>query len=780
MLNVVDADLNVNPLTVAEGKSPTSKKTSNIAKPSRQGHNANVSPFRMAALHAVEAGYSPLPLAGKRPILEAWSDYCDAPLSAAQLSKIFRENVKSGIGVACGHRDLVAVDFDTENEAIIKVAREVFPESVVAKRGMKGRTDLYFTDGATISNRKFYGTDKKPFLEVLSRGSQTVIPGTIHPDTGLPYQWLTSRTIFDTPPEELTICNADAVEYLEAEFERRGWLYKKVETFKGESFKPRTDLGPILDLERRRYEGFALAKIDARVKHLSGMGKGGRNREAFALTCAAGRFVHHGIISREILEASIIDACNANGLNKENGINDLKATIERGLGYSRNDELPQLADRRVSVPAPPAKRAEEEVKDEVIARRRQPNLILSATGIPKPVLKNAVELLETHEDWDGVLFFDEFAHRAVALRRTPWCRKDPDAHGRHWTSNDDLRMTEWLQEKGILVEVKTAAQAVQASAIRRPFHPVKEYLSPLKWDGVKRIHRLASAYFGAEETNLARKVSTCFMVSAVARIFEPGCKVDTVLIIEGNQGDCKSSGFKALAGRWFTDEIADLGSKDAAMQMQGVWLIEMSELDTLSRADVGRAKAFFSRSTDRFRPTYGARVEEFPRQCIFAGTTNKDDYLKDETGDRRFWPVRGGNVNVAAIERDRDQLWAEAVAVYQTGAQWWLSGEDAVQAAEAQRERYAGDPWTDVVERFVSMKSVITIADILTNALGIEKAKMDQVAQNRAARILKSMRDDEGKPAWDRKLKRVRGTSDRMWIYQRKVMCQDADHTGDN
>jgi predicted P-loop ATPase len=132
------------------------------------------------------------------------------------------------------------------------------------------------------------------------------------------------------------------------------------------------------------------------------------------------------------------------------------------------------------------------------------------------------------------------------------------------------------------------------------------------------------------------------MISTVARIFEPGVKADCCLILEGEQGSGKSSALRTLAAPWFTDEIAELGSKDAALQSHGVWIIELAELDSMSRADVGRIKAFMSRSVDRFRPPYGKRLIESPRQCVFAGSVNHSDYLRDETGARRFWPVECG------------------------------------------------------------------------------------------------------------------------------------------
>jgi predicted P-loop ATPase len=228
-----------------------------------------------------------------------------------------------------------------------------------------------------------------------------------------------------------------------------------------------------------------------------------------------------------------------------------------------------------------------------------------------------------------------------------------------WTDHEDRLAAEWLQRQGILVSVDVAGQAVQTAARDHPFHPVRTYLNGLQWDGVERVDRWLSTYLGADDTEYSRAVGSRWLISAVARIFRPGAKADCCLILEGPQGIRKSTALRTIAGEYFTDELADLGSKDAAMQTRGVWIIELSELDNLSHAEVARIKAFMSRTTDRFRPPYGMRLVESPRQCVFAGTVNHGTYLRDETGGRRFWPVVCGCIDIDTLARDRDQLWAE-------------------------------------------------------------------------------------------------------------------------
>jgi len=239
-------------------------------------------------------------------------------------------------------------------------------------------------------------------------------------------------------------------------------------------------------------------------------------------------------------------------------------------------------------------------------------------------------------------------------------------------------------------------------------------------------------------------------------VYQPGAKADCCLILEGEQGAGKSTAISILAGEWFTDQLPDLHTKDAAMQCNGVWIIEIGELNTFSRSEVGAIKAFMSRTTDRFRPPFGKGVIEAPRQCIFAGSVNHGEYLRDETGARRFWPVWcGGPFDIAGLERDRDQIWAEAVARYREGAKRWIEGKQLLkETEEQQQERYEVDAWQDIIQQWVanptqsplypqepldSWHNHVTIPDILTHCIGKRRDSWTQVDQNRIARILRAI-----------------------------------------
>lgn len=357
---------------------------------------------------------------------------------------------------------------------------------------------------------------------------------------------------------------------------------------------------------------------------------------------------------------------------------------------------------------------------------------------PRAVLANAITALRHAPAWAGVLAYDEMAFSPVARGSLPWEDSLFSSKERRLSDRDDTLTANWLQHHGIMVNEKVAHTAIETVAQDRPFHPVCEYLEGLKWDGQPRVDTWLSYYCGVARCEYADAVGVRWLISAVARALRPGCKADHMLIFEGAQRKGKSSAAGILGGAWFSDDLGDLGNKDSAMQAGASWIIEVAELDALSRAEVVRVKAYLTRKVDKFRPPYGRRLIEAPRQCIFVGTTNQDDYLRDETGGRRFWPVKAESIDLEALARDRDQLWAEAVHLFKQGRSWWLENEHLESlAADEQSARYAGDPWTDAVEKFVAAIHDVSISDILIH-LDIPRVQWTQREQNRVARILRA------------------------------------------
>jgi predicted P-loop ATPase len=291
-------------------------------------------------------------------------------------------------------------------------------------------------------------------------------------------------------------------------------------------------------------------------------------------------------------------------------------------------------------------------KDAAAPSKWRQKLIANKQGIPKGILANAITAFRFAPEWQGVLAFDTFALATQVKHAPPWEGTGPVE--RAWSPLDDVLAANWLQHAGITVGLDTAQMAVEAVAQDAPYHPIRDYLNGLHWDGRPRVTAWLSSYLGVDRAPYADAVGERFLIGAVARIMKPGCKADCMLILEGLQGAGKSQAVQRLVGRWFSDEISEFGSKDASLQLSGAWIFELSELDALQRADIAKVKSFLSRTTDRFRPPYGRRVIEAPRQCVFVGTTNSENYLRDETGARRFWPVKVTAISLDALERDRD------------------------------------------------------------------------------------------------------------------------------
>ena len=397
-------------------------------------------------------------------------------------------------------------------------------------------------------------------------------------------------------------------------------------------------------------------------------------------------------------------------------------------------------------------------------------------GKPVPCFFNVCLIIESVPSWHGVLRFDEFALKTMCSAPPPW--EPPSAHidfvTRTWTPHDDLMACAWLQEHhNVIVNFNVVDSAVEMIAKQHAYHPVLDFLDGMIWDGVERLSTWMAEYLGADGSDYTSAVARKFLIGAVARIRDPGCQCDSFPILEGMQGAGKSSTMRRLFEPWFSDELADLGGKDAAMQVAGTWCIEISELDALSRPEASKIKAFISRRIDRFRPPYGRRVIEHPRASVFCATTNCGSYLKDETGARRVWPIRCGTIKLDGLLAVRDQLFAEADVAYRKGESWWLNDDQVRFAAEEQQaDRYVGDAWSDAVLEYMALcKHEATVAEILVEAVAIGIDRQDQVSQNRIARILVA----NGYERCQRRVPVKPGSSEtrRQWFYRKREVQLD-------
>lgn len=349
---------------------------------------------------------------------------------------------------------------------------------------------------------------------------------------------------------------------------------------------------------------------------------------------------------------------------------------------------------------------------------------------------NIIGLLNYDPRWRGVIAFDNFSHTVLTTREPPWHKLEKRGgvelpYPRAWTDEDDYRLYIWLTRYwGVKFAPEDCSRSVVTVAQSHGIHPVRSYLRSLEWDGVERLDSWLATYAGTANTPYAKAIGCWWMISAVARIMEPGCKADHVLILEGIQGAGKSTLFSVLAGPWFCDSTIELGNKDAYQVLKGRWIIELAELDSLNRADAARAKAFFTSPNDTYRPTYGRNVVTVPRQCVFCGTVNHSQFLRDETGNRRYWPILTGIMDIGRLYDDRDQLWAEALVKYESGVRWWPQGPDEDRmCTEEQQRREFSDEWELVISRWLAGPDVVALtkdpgyvsaADVLKMALVME------------------------------------------------------------
>lgn len=302
-----------------------------------------------------------------------------------------------------------------------------------------------------------------------------------------------------------------------------------------------------------------------------------------------------------------------------------------------------------------------------------------------------------------------------------------------------VKLASILEEKYSLGRIgpETMRAVLEALASENPFHPVREWLESLRWDGEPRLEGLFPLYYGAPSTEYTRCAGRNFLMGAVARIMDPGCQVDHAIVLEGEQGIRKSSSIWTLFGKnWYTTAYHDLASKDFKEGLIGFWGVEISELAAFRKSEVEIIKSEITRIYDDVRLAYRRDKARFLRQCVFIGTTNQREYLADETGNRRFWPIPCGNIDIEGLARDRELLFAEAVALYKSGIPWWEMPEET---KDVQDSRYISDNWEARIEEWLKGKSTCDCSEILENCLGIEIGKQGKPEQTRVGHIMKRL-----------------------------------------
>lgn len=388
-------------------------------------------------------------------------------------------------------------------------------------------------------------------------------------------------------------------------------------------------------------------------------------------------------------------------------------------------------------------------------------------GAIASTIENVVIILNGDPALVGRLGFNEMSHSIVVLSPLPW-RKDV---GRAWTDSDDADLRYYLERLYGLSGKDKIFDAVNVVAMANKFHPVRDYLDGCDWDEVPRLETLLVDYLGAEDSPYTRAVTRKALVAAVARIYRPGCKFDYMLTLRGRQGLGKSALIAKLGGEWFSDTFSTIQGKESYEQLNGVWIMEVGELAGMKKAEAENIKQYISKQSDRFRPAYGRRTQDFPRQCIFVGTTNESQFLRDTTGNRRFWvvdtPMTAKRDMWEELTPDMvRRIWGEAVHLYHKGEKLYLSKELEAVAREVQelyeeenpkvgivaqylerllpegwedKDLYSRRAWLESSEEGTVQRDTVCTLEIWAEALGQSPDRLDRYASKEVRDIMEKI-----------------------------------------
>jgi predicted P-loop ATPase len=404
--------------------------------------------------------------------------------------------------------------------------------------------------------------------------------------------------------------------------------------------------------------------------------------------------------------AAIHDALHpVSGSRAKYFVGENEARLKRIL-MNQFDELKMDAHKKLKGRAPPDWRDK---------------LTKNANGSIRSQITNYATILQHSPKWKGVIAFDKFAQQVVIRRPPPWGGPAADAP---WTDDHETQTRIYFQRQyGLNPGLGDTGRAVLRAAHENEFHPLVDRLESLTWDQTVRTPTWLPRYCGAPDTPYVCAIGQRWLISAVARAYQPGCQADHMLVFEGPQGLLKSTLLRTLAMRpeWYAHRISALGSKDSQIEVRGVWIFELAELEALRRAASGTSKSFLTALDDRYRPPWGTNTIRVPRGCVFGGSINPPAdgrYLPDSTGNRRLWPFPCQVIDIDGFTQVRDQLWAEAVRLYKAGAPWWLDTDELVKLATAeQARRLIVHAWHDPISRWLAGRDDTSVQEVLTNVL---------------------------------------------------------------
>ena len=359
---------------------------------------------------------------------------------------------------------------------------------------------------------------------------------------------------------------------------------------------------------------------------------------------------------------------------------------------------------------------------------------------------NVAVMLANLPDWKGCLCYNAFTDRTSWNKPAPLqrgCGLDAPQAGKELSDEDVTYVHHWFVKNfDVSFSTEAVLAGIKFAAKQQQIHPLQDYISSLRWDGVSRVDGWLHRYLGTADTEYERLVGRWWLISAIARALDPGCQVDHMLVLEGNQGIRKSTTAIILGvhADWTLTSAPDLNKRDEASgKIQGKWIVEFGELDSLKGAGVTRVKDFITQKQDTYRKPYDRFAVTRQRHCVFIGSTNEHEYLLDPTGARRFWPVRCTVLRADELVRDRDQLWAEAAHMFHAGEDWWPTddGHKATLASQAD-DRYVVDALEEKVLGWCELRGDgFTTFDVMSQCLGIETSRMDRGTETRVGAVLR-------------------------------------------
>lgn len=577
-------------------------------------------------------------------------------------------------------------------------------------------------------------------IAVMGTGQQVVLPPSIHPDSGMKYAWSSPLTVKHLPvffPENFT---AQRQEKKASQGDKpTGLQFKACE----------------VDLWG--------SKLSPAMIRLIEDGTGCQDRSA-SLLAVAMSMCRTGFTDNEILSVLsnpnywLAQAAYDRRRGRRSAVEWLythtllKARHETHV-MRYFDNPPTRAAR-----LPVTKKKAAQTRDSLSEDLKQALPDRTNQGKPQASLRNIIHVLE-HYLGGGLVGLNEFSNRVYFLKDTPYGGKK----GEEVSDFHDVALKHYV---ACHYQFEPAAslcfEAHMLLARKYRFHPIREYLASLEWDGVPRLDSwLTKAFNVTGPDEYIKAIARKTLVAAVKRVFNPGCKFDHVLVLEGNQGEGKSMSLSILATpAWFTDGLGDIHNKDVVDQMAGKWMIELSELASIRGRESEHVKAFLTRQVDRVRMSYGRRSEDYPRQSVFIGTTNAFEYFTDESGNRRYWPARVGEANTVWLKKHRDQLWAEAMMRFELGEDLYLTKEVEAIARKEQEKRFEVDDWETSIKVIVKDDAVgdTHTTNEIFSALSI--TGMPTMADSkRIGRIMVRL-------GFRRTAKRLNGVLGRCWIKQ--------------